>query len=244
MPVWRLPPWFPPEGANAPLLDSLARALPLEAPEQALQALDVRLAEGDWLNLHGALYGLPRLPGEEDSAYRNRILSSFVPRNTLAAIRRALRSAYGSADVEEFPLGHQRTLWESPVADGTVHAGMEFWPEAPPDPGAARIRVWVRNRALPPKGKDPVLEVVRSAGVIPDVVIPLIGKKPRTRHALSPWGFAGAHAGEARAADAYLAYLYLPSRLGSSTRMTSERKAAWVADGTADARGNARAGGW
>lgn len=241
--AWKLPPWLPPHGPNAPLFGALEAALPLGAPEAPWQALDLRTATGVWLDLHGELYGIPRLPEEEDEAYRARILGAFLPRNTLEAIQKALRTAYGDAEVVEFPEGYARTYWEFPVADGVLDAGADFWPDAPQDPGAARIRVFIRGRPLPPRAKDPVLEVVRSAGVLPDVVFPLRGAALGARHTLTPWGFTGAHAGEAREADAYLAYLYLPAQLGWVSRMQGVTGGVVVADGSVDAGGSARAGG-
>lgn len=236
---WRLPPWLPPDGPNAPLFRALEEALPADADEAAREVLDLNRAEGAWLDLHGSLYGIVRLPHEDDETYRNRIFAAFLPRNTLEAIRRALQRAYGpSARVEEFPTTDEGTGRVYPVADGSVDASLRFWPPAQSDDaGAARIRVYVRGKWLQPGQPDPVLEAVRPAGVVPDVVIAFPYETPRAEVALSSWGFTGATAGERRVADGYLAFTYAQEGALAAEWLGSTSALFPVADGSVNAGG-------
>lgn len=235
--MWRLPPWLPPDGPNAPLFRALEAALPLEAPQAPGEVLDVYRAEGGWLDLHGETYGIPRLPDEADDAYRQRILALFAPRLTLEAIRRGLALAYGAAQVEEFPEGYRQTLWEVPVADGSVDAGLDYWPPTPEDPGAARIHVRLPGGTLPPRGRDPVLETLRAAGVLPSLEVPVVGTPARGRHERGEWGFTGATATGAWEADGYLGFAVLPEATPSETFLTSAFLSSPVADGSLTAGG-------
>jgi hypothetical protein len=67
-----------------------------EQVRQALLQMVIGTAEGEWLDLWAALYGVPRLPLEPDAALRARIpLEAFRARNNARAIELAIRDATG-----------------------------------------------------------------------------------------------------------------------------------------------------
>lgn len=160
-----LPPWLPAAGANAPLFQAIDRVLG-EVPE-ALEVLDWRRAEGEWLDVWGSLLGVLR-DGEADEPYRRRILASiFLPRNTLEAIRNALQTIYGpSVRVVDGAPGWAESAIQAVLADGLVDAGLGTWPYAPPDPSAARFSAYLGERPLEAY-KNPILDMVCPAGVLP-----------------------------------------------------------------------------
>lgn len=89
-----LPDWFPHDGLNHFLLQTLWDALQDTDPEGALGMFDLNRAGGRWLEAHGALYGVPRAPGEPDSPYRTRILAEVRSlRGTPEALRSTLEAA-------------------------------------------------------------------------------------------------------------------------------------------------------
>lgn len=71
----------------------------LDAEEQVRQALlqmVITTASGEWLDLWGALYGVPRNPGESDAHFVPRIpREAFRVRNNARAIELAIRDATG-----------------------------------------------------------------------------------------------------------------------------------------------------
>lgn len=71
----------------------------LDAEEQVRQALlqmVITTASGEWLDLWGALYGVPRNPGESDAHFVPRIpKEAFRVRNNAHAIELAIRDATG-----------------------------------------------------------------------------------------------------------------------------------------------------
>jgi hypothetical protein len=77
---WNLPPWLP-AALGLPTLDALHDAVEAAIGDIADVAgmLNPTLATGKWLDLHGRLAGVTRLPGESDAAFRTRVLA--VPRN-------------------------------------------------------------------------------------------------------------------------------------------------------------------
>lgn len=205
----RLPPWFPQEGANAPLIQAIQEALPQKPEEAVWETLDLNRAEGAWLDVHAKLYGLQRLPGEDDEALRSRIRAIFVPRNTLGAIRRALEVVYGpgQAEVRENPSRPRRTYWYFPVADGLLDAGFRTWPkEQAGGERYARLAVSIRGRPIPPGGKDPVLEVMRPAGVALDVEYLMLALLEGHALAREERRWRSPTAGEAWVANGYLAF--------------------------------------
>ncbi|RTI15317.1 hypothetical protein [Thermus scotoductus] len=93
---WLLPPWFSRDGVNGAVLEAFARGLSATEPEAAARLLYLLEAEGEYLDLHGEVYGIPRLKGESDGEYRRRIIAEIrTPRSTEAAIRAALEAAFG-----------------------------------------------------------------------------------------------------------------------------------------------------
>jgi hypothetical protein len=67
-----------------------------EQVRQALLQMVIGTAEGEWLDLWAALYGVPRLPGEADAALRIRIpREAFRARNNARAIELAILDATG-----------------------------------------------------------------------------------------------------------------------------------------------------
>ena len=67
-----------------------------EQVRQALLQMVIGTADGEWLDLWAALYGVPRLPGESDAALRIRIpREAFRARNNARAIELAILDATG-----------------------------------------------------------------------------------------------------------------------------------------------------
>lgn len=59
---------------------------------EAVDQESIATADADWLNVHGALYGIPRLAGMDDSAYRAHLIAEvFRPRNTPRGMEHSLR---------------------------------------------------------------------------------------------------------------------------------------------------------
>ncbi|QWK20796.1 hypothetical protein [Thermus antranikianii] len=74
---WLLPPWFARDGVNGAVLEAFARGLSATEPEAAARLLYLLEAEGEYLDLHGEVYGIPRLKGESDEEYRRRIIAEI-----------------------------------------------------------------------------------------------------------------------------------------------------------------------
>lgn len=115
--AWLLPPWFKRDGVNGALLTAWERALKGADPEGAAALLRLEEAYGPYLDLHGALYGVRRLPDEPDDAYRLRILAEVRhPRSTEEALERALEAAFPGLRARVYTLvGSGELVW----LDGT-----------------------------------------------------------------------------------------------------------------------------
>jgi hypothetical protein len=80
--------------------------------------MDLRRAEGEWLDYWGALYGVGRPSLEEDTRYRTRIASlSLRPRTNNVAIEATIAAILGLAVAvtDGDPLGAMRCVYD---ADG------------------------------------------------------------------------------------------------------------------------------
>lgn len=59
---------------------------------EAVDQESIATADAAWLEVHGALYGIPRLAGMDDAAYRAHLIAEvFRPRNTPRGIEHSLR---------------------------------------------------------------------------------------------------------------------------------------------------------
>lgn len=114
---WLLPPWFQRDGVNGALLEAWERALQGTDPEGAAALLRLEEAYGPYLDLHGTLYGVRRLPDEPDDAYRLRILAEVRhPRSTEEALEQALEATFPGLRARVYTLvGSGELVW----LDGT-----------------------------------------------------------------------------------------------------------------------------
>ena len=94
---------------------------------EALKQMLITQAEGEWLDLWGALYGVPRADGEADADYAPRIpLEAFRRRNNARSIELAIRDATGyDVRIEEpwreiFTLDKSRLSGSHKLCDGVI----------------------------------------------------------------------------------------------------------------------------
>lgn len=90
---------------------ALGGELLLDDIDAAIRQLDLRFAEGRWLDWWGALYAAPREPLEPDADYRKRIVWSVIrPRTNNAAIDAILGEVTGLAThtTDDLPSGVAR----------------------------------------------------------------------------------------------------------------------------------------
>ncbi len=146
---FRLPKWFKRDGVNAVILEMFWRALASSDPDLALAMLYLANAAGKHLDAHGRLYGLPRLMGESDDLYRQRIVAELLnPRSTAEAIVSAIETALPGVSATV------TTPHEEALSDATARA--VFYVDVyGPDPDLTRARA--------------VIERLRAAGYIPTV---------------------------------------------------------------------------
>lgn len=103
------------------------------AAELLTRQIDLRQAAGVWLDLWGLVWSLPRLPEEDDLAYRNRIIYTItLPRANNTALEELIFRAFGRlATVRDGDLGGVLTLnvagqtW-GPPDDGAVLAPQQY----------------------------------------------------------------------------------------------------------------------
>lgn len=85
------------------VLSAWARELARAAAQVPALIAQVSLAtaEGDWQDLHGEYYAVPRLPGESDVTYRTRIIAeTLAPRGNNVVIADSVRKVAGLAPGE------------------------------------------------------------------------------------------------------------------------------------------------
>lgn len=79
-----------------PLAVELTRAK--QQITEMLRQMNTKTAEGDWLDLLGSYYAVPRLPGESDDAYGPRIIiETLRPRSNNVALQKAIADFTGQS---------------------------------------------------------------------------------------------------------------------------------------------------
>jgi len=92
------------------------------AVPDAVQQESIATADGAWLDMHGALYGIPRRDGMDDVAYRAHLIAEVTrPRNTPRGIEHSLqRWGYPDVRVRE-PWQEMHYLSEDAALSGAHH---------------------------------------------------------------------------------------------------------------------------
>jgi hypothetical protein len=170
---FRLPKWLRRDGVNAPFLEMLWRALASSDPDLALAMLYLAKAAGKHLDAHGRLYGLPRLLGESDDLYRQRIVAELLnPRSKAEAIVGAIETALPGVTASVTTPYEEALAEGAHFFDGTWRFDGGVFFKEPSNPDATARAVFYVDVF----GPDPdltraraVIERLRAAGYIPTI---------------------------------------------------------------------------